>query len=280
MLTNLWKKEVKIFNDDFSFKLTDIPNLKFLDFQEDSVSVNANTQEIAGTDGVLPGSIYFGPFNLILNFSFKGLDTKDLHLMKQKLRGLLFRREPFFVWHSDAPGKKYAVYCDSSENEDLTNSFATFSVTFVVYKGYSESLKMTDEFELLSSEWQFEQGLEIDENIKYVHSTPRFKIFNGSTDKINPLLRHQLQIKINIDAPSGFTLKNKTTGDTFKYDEKLKKSQQLVINGVHPLLNNKRVGINTNWQWITLNTGFNDMEITGDNIKNIKTQWTFPFIYR
>ncbi|MDN6251279.1 MAG: phage tail family protein, partial [Tetragenococcus koreensis] len=187
---------------------------------------------------------------------------------------------PFFVWHSDAPGKKYAVYCDSNENEDLTNSFATFAVTFVVYKGYSESLKMTDEFNLLSEEWQFEQGLEIDDSIEYTHHATNFKIFNGSTDTIDPLLRHQLQIKINMDAPNGFKLTNKTTGDVFEYKESIKSSQQLVLNGVHPFLGSKRVGINTNWQWITLKNGFNNVEVTGKDIKNVTTQWIFPFIYR
>lgn len=274
------RKEVKIFNDDFSYKLTDIPNLKFLDFQEDSVSVNANTQEIAGTDGVLPGSIYFGPFNLILNFSFKGLDTKDLHLMKQKIRGLLFRREPFFVWHSDMPGKKYAVYCESNENEDLTNSFATFAVTFNVYKGYSESLKMTDEFSLSSGDWQFETGVLVDEDIKYKHDTTGFKIYNGSTDIIDPLLRHQLQIKIKIEAEDGFKLTNKTTGDVFEYKQPIKSNQNLIINGVHPILNDKRVGVDTNWQWITLESGFNDIEFTGKHIKKVTSEWIFPFIYR
>ncbi|MCF1614778.1 phage tail family protein [Tetragenococcus koreensis] len=244
------------------------------------MEVNENTTEINGTDGVLLGPATFGPFNLVLNFSFKGIDTKDLHLIKQKLRGLLFRREPFFVWHSDAPGKKYAVYCDSNENEDLTNSFATFAVTFVVYKGYSESLKMTDEFSLSSGDWQFEAGVLANDDIKYTHTTTGFQIYNGSSDTIDPLLRHQLQIKMNLDAPKGFKLKNKTTGDTFEYKVPIKSNQQLILNSVHPFIKNKRVGINTNWQWITLKNGFNNIEITGENIKNIKTQWIFPFIYR
>ena len=132
------KKEVRLFNDNFDVKLTDTPNLLFLDHIEEDVEVKANTTEINGTDGVLMGPTTFGPFNLVLNFSFKGLDTKDLKLYKQKIRNILYQREPYYVWHSDAPGKKYAVYCDSNDNENLTNSFATFKVTFVVFKGYSE----------------------------------------------------------------------------------------------------------------------------------------------
>ncbi|MEJ7452770.1 phage tail domain-containing protein [Staphylococcus xylosus] len=283
------KKEVKLFNDDINIKLTDIPNLKFLDFIEEGVEVKANTVEMNGTDGVLVGPNSFGPFNLILNFSFKGHDTTDLRLIKQKLRGLLFRREPYYVWHSDLPGKKYAVYCTEDGNESLTNSFATFAVTFVVFKGYSESLKETDQFSLSSGDWQFEGGVLADDNIKYKHNTTSFKIYNGSSDVINPLLRHKFKLLINIDAPKGFKIKNKSTSkklndgtetDVFEYKKGIKKSQQLVINGVHPFVDNKRVGIDTNWQWLTLDKGFNEIEITGENISNVKTQWIFPFIYR
>ena len=197
--------------------MTDTPNLLFLDYIEEDVEVNANTTEINGIDGVLMGPTTFGPFNLILNFSFKGVDTKDLRLYKQKLRNTLYKREPYYIWHSDAPGKKYAVYCDSSENEDLTNSFATFKVTFVVFKGYSESLKDTSEFSLSSGDWQFEAGVLLDDEIKYTHEATEFQIYNGSSDIINPLLRHQLKLLINIDAPKGFKINNKTTGDVFEY---------------------------------------------------------------
>ncbi|WP_210131620.1 phage tail domain-containing protein [Staphylococcus sp. GDK8D30P] len=274
------KKEVRLFNDNFDVKLTDTPNLLFLDHIEEDVEVKANTTEINGTDGVLMGPTTFGPFNLVLNFSFKGLDTKDLKLYKQKIRNILYQREPYYVWHSDAPGKKYAVYCDSNDNENLTNSFATFKVTFVVFKGYSESLKDTSQFSLSSGDWQFETGVLSDNEIKYKHTTTSFKIYNGSTDTINPLLRHKLKVLINLNAPKGFKIKNTTTGDVFEYKKAIKSNQRFTLDGVHPFINNKRVGIDTNWQWLTLDEGFNNIEIIGENISNVQTQWIFPFIYR
>ncbi|MDW3979358.1 phage tail family protein [Staphylococcus saprophyticus] len=274
------KKEVRLFNDNFDVKLTDTPNLLFLDHIEEDVEVKANTTEINGTDGVLMGPTTFGPFNLVLNFSFKGLDTKDLKLYKQKIRNILYQREPYYVWHSDAPGKKYAVYCDSNDNENLTNSFATFKVTFVVFKGYSESLKDTSQFSLSSGNWQFESGVLSDNEIKYKHTTTSFKIYNGSTDTINPLLRHKLKVLLNLNAPKGFKIKNTTTGDVFEYKKAVKSNQRFTLDGVHPFINNKRVGIDTNWQWLTLDEGFNDIEIIGENISNVQTQWIFPFIYR
>ncbi|OEK65332.1 phage tail protein [Staphylococcus equorum] len=279
MLSNL-KKEVRLFNDNFDIKLTDTANLLFLDHIEEDVEVNANTTEINGTDGVLMGPTTFGPFNLILNFSFKGLDTKDLKLYKQKLRNILYRREPYYVWHSDMPGKKYAVYCDSNDNENLTNSFATFAVTFVVFKGYSESLKDTDKFSLSSGDWQFGAVARADDSIKYTHTSDYFVIYNGSSDSIDPLLRHKLQIQIKADAPEGITIRNLTTEDKFVYKKPLTPSKTLTIQGVHPLLDGNRVGIDTNWQWITLAPGYNTIKIENDSIKSVETKWSFNFIYR
>lgn len=275
------KKEVRLFNDNFDVKLTDTANLLFLDHIEEDVEVNANTTEINGTDGVLVGPTTFGPFNLVLNFSFKGLDTKDLKLYKQKLRNILYRREPYYVWHSDMPGKKYAVYCDSNDNENLTNSFATFAVTFVVFKGYSESLRDTSQFSLSNDRWQLEQNILARDDVKYEHDIRYFQIYNGSSDTINPLMHHKLKIDIEINAPNGFSIVNLTNGNEFQYFKPLKNNNKLTILGVHPYLNNKRVGKNTNYDFLTLEPGFNEILIKGKGISNSpKTKFTFPFIYR
>ena len=274
------KKEVRLFNDNFDVKLTDTPNLLFLDHIEEDVEVKASTTEINGTDGVLMGPTTFGPFNLVLNFSFKGLDTKDLKLYKQKIRNILYQREPYYVWHSDAPGKKYAVYCDSNDNENLTNSFATFKVTFVVFKGYSESLFPTDRLDLMNEHWDFSNGLIVDEDIKYSHSTNDFKIYNGSSDTITPIQRHYIKIKMNIDAPNGFILKNNTSGTEFEYTKAIKAKDKLVLNGAHPLLNGKNCGIDTNWEFISLSPGMNNFKVMGDGVKVQEISFSFNFIYR
>lgn len=274
------KKEVKLITNDKTINLTDFENFMYLDYVENDVQINTNTTEISGVDGVLTGASNFAPFELELNFVFSGLDIKDYHLFKSKLRSLIYQREPYYVWHSDMPGKKYAVLPSATEIEDLYSRNGKITLKFTVFKGYSESLKETDQFGLFSEYWQFETGLLADGDIKYQHNTKKFKIYNGSSDTINPLLRHKFKLIINIDAPKGFKITNKTTGDVFEYKKAIKSNQTLTINGVHPFINNKRVGIETNWQWLTLAEGFNNIEISGSDIGDVKTQWVFPFIYR
>ncbi|MCG2355704.1 phage tail family protein [Staphylococcus epidermidis] len=270
-----------MFNDSFETVLTDIPNLTFLDFDEEEIEVKANTVEISGTDGVLLGGTSYGPFKLVLRFFYRGQDTRDYNLLKQRLRSILFRREPYYIVHSDMPGKKYAVYCEANAITDIGTKFGAFEISFNVFRGYSESLLDTGQFSLSRADkWQFENGLLADENIKYTHSTTSFKIVNGSSDTIDPLMRHKLKIKMNINAPKGFKMTNKTTGDVFEYTKELKSNKQLVIDGVHPIINKQRVGVNTNYQWITLAPGENEIEITGEGISNVKAQFIFNFIYR
>lgn len=272
-------KAVRIFDDDFNYTLTDIPGLDFLDYDEEGVEVQANTLERKGKDGVALGPSTFGPFNLVLRFTYVGTDTEDYNLMKQKLRGLLFRRDPYYIVHSDMPGKKYAVYCTENAITDVYSKYGTFEIKFVVYKGYSESLKDTLSVDFLNDEWQFGNGLITDNDISYRQNGKRFVIYNGSFDTIDPL-NHKLIIRIKADAPNGFTMHNYHTNESFTYYGTLKNHQTLTLNGVHPIIGNTRVGIDTNYDWITLAPGNNNIEIEGNGLSNVSAEFEFNFIYR
>lgn len=273
-----WVKMIKGSNETI---LTDIDDLMYLDFKEEDVESRINLQEISGVDGGLLSPISFAPFNLILRFVYSGSDIKDYHLLKKKMRSILYTREPFYIVHSDMPSMKYAVITDSTAIEDLYGRNGTFEVTFTVFKGYSESLYETDQYSNTSDKWQFGNDTIINDDIKYKHNSSEFKIFNGSSDTIAPFPhRHKLIIKINVDASNGFKLINKTTGDVFEYKKSITKNKQIVINGIYPTIDGNRVGINTNHEWLTLSPGFNDIEITGENISNPTVEFIFPFIYR
>lgn len=271
-------KTVKIFNDKFNYNLTEIPGLKFLDHEEGDIEVQANTLERKGKDGVGLGPSTFGPFKLILRFFYRGKDLADYNLMKQRLRGLLFRRDPYYVVHSEMPGKKYAVYCESNAITDIFDRNGTFEITFNVFKGYSESLYKTDQFSLMSDKWQFGNGLIPDESISYKHTRQKFKIFNGSSDTINPRF-HFLKIWIRANTDKSFKIVNKTTGDVFEFKGTLKKNQSLVLDGVYPYLDLKRCGRITNHGVISLAPGFNDFEVWG-SLSNFEIEFVFNYIYR
>ena len=276
-MKNKW---VRIFDEKENQYITDIEGLRFLDYEEEGVENRVNATEIQSVDGVLLSPSTFGPFNLKLRFFYRGRDVTDYKLVKQKLRGMLFKRTPYFINHSDIPGIKYAVYCEENAITDIAHKYGEFEITFVVFKGYSESLMTTDNFSLNSDYWQFGNGLVTDPNIKYVHTKRKFQIYNGSTDTVTPIHRHQLITTMNINAPNGFTLHNKTTGDKFTYKKKIRNNDTVVLNGVYPFKNKQHCGIDTNHEYITLAEGYNDFEVLGDGVEVKEIKFTFNFVYR
>ncbi|AWI44798.1 phage tail protein [Staphylococcus nepalensis] len=266
-----------------------INNFIFLDAKASYPVSVEDSITMKGVDGELPGVASFAPFNLVVKFGFDGIDEIDINLMEQKLRSIFYKRTPYYIVTSDNPGIKYKV-----NNPDMNPDYADFSttrfeMTFSVKDGYSESLRDTSQFSLSSGDWQFEAGVLSDDEIKYTHDTTAFKIYNGSSDTINPLLRHQFKLLVNIDAPKGFKIINHTTHEVlkdgketnvFEYKKPITYSETITLSGVHPIKDQKRIGIDTNWGWLTLAPGFNHIEITGVSIKNVTTKWVFPFIYR
>ena len=277
------KKTVTMWSDDFETVLTDIPNLRFLDFDEEKPEIRANTLEVKGKDGVLVGKHSFAPFQLILRFWYAGSDLEDYNLMKQRLRSILFRKDVFYICHSDRPGIRYAVYTEDNAIEDIGSQYGTFEVTFNCYKGFSESISSTlsiDNLDFLTDDtWQWEQNLITDRDIKYKHTNKRFEIWNGG-EEIDPL-NHRFNIIIkNTDAPNGFKITNHMTNQTFQYFGKLQKHQVFTLNGVHPIIDGERVGINSNWDWINLQKQFNNIEIDGIGMTFGSVEFDFNYIFR
>lgn len=261
----------------------EIPGLIFLDARQEYPIANSNSIEIKGVDGELPGSITYSSFNLIIRLGFDGFDSIDSNLAEDALRKLFFRREYYYIITSDSPNKKYAVENPQIAPSIKDSSSIEFELIFKVNKGYSESLYDTDNYNLSDGLWQFESGVLPDSTIRYEHTRQKFEILNGSSDTINPRLRHKLKIYIRLDAPNGFKLINTTTGDIFEYTEPLDSNDRLLIDGAYPWLlhdlQDKRCGRNTNHGVITLAPGINKIEIWGD-VSNTSVKFTFPFIYR
>lgn len=279
-----WKKNkwVKIItNDNKHIDITDMENLYYLDFEEEEPKITQKTEQIEGTDGVIPNNASFEPFELTLRFAFDGLDKTEYRLFKSSFRKLWARREPFYVVHSDLEGFKYAVIFNSLSFEDKFSKNGEAEVSLLVYKGYTESYLNTLELDYwLKNGWQFENGLSIQDGVKYVTDSKTVKIYNESSDEIDPDLRHTLIIKVKGNAPNGFKIKNKTNKKVYEYKKSIKNKDEIVINGVYTYKNKKRVTHDTNYKLITLEPGINDIEITGDGLELESLQFIFNFIYR
>lgn len=272
-------KWVNIISENGTTTLTDeFSRLQFLDFQEEDVQIALNTLEVKGTDGVLNGPPTFAPFKLTLRFAYVGTDIKDYHLFKTRIRQTIYKRSAYYIVHSDMPGRKYAVMPASISYEDRYGSNGEVSIDFTVLKGYSESLKDTSDITFLTDYWQFENGV-ITDDIAYTFNTARFSVWNGSTDAIDPYMRHNLEIEIKGVASTKFSITNHMNGNIFEYNSNLAQTSTFKIDGLHPFINGERVGKNTNHEYISLEPGWNNIEIAGLT-GDIKVSFKFNFIYR
>lgn len=275
------RRWVNIYKPNGNMSLTEtIPGLQFVEWEIPSVSTSNEDLEISGRDGVIPGAINFAPFSLVLHFYYEGNDMEDLNLFSQTMKSIVHNREPYYIAHSDMPNYKYAVNKAEIEWEVINHGDSTFKVTFNCYKGYAESLYSTDDYNLMSNFWQYENGIISDTDIKYVHNTNNFKIYNASSDKINPLLDHNLDIYMTVVAPNGFKMTNETNKTEFSYLGEMKKKETILLNKTYPYIKKKRIGKYTDKGYLVLDEGVNDISITGDGLEVKEIKFDFNFIYR
>lgn len=239
------------------------------------------TTDLASVDGSVPEFTTYGSYDLEVSLLARGIDKPDVDLLIFKLNNLLSKRKAYYVRHSDLPSIKYAVLpAPKIESDRKTRNDYEITVTFECYKGYSESYETVQQMNLLDGTWQFEEGAVFDDDVKYTHETNNFYIYNGSPDAIDPLINHYLYLKVNADAPDGLRIINNTTEQELEFSEPLKVSDDFVLDGVYPMLNGKRVGRYTNFEFIKLAPGYNSISIYGDAANKPKSQWDFNFLFR
>ncbi|WP_059776729.1 phage tail domain-containing protein [Staphylococcus haemolyticus] len=270
---------VKIIEDGIEYDIDEFAGLMFLDAKASYPSENENNVSINGIDGVLPGVISFTPFNLVLRFGYDGIDAREIDLFEHHFRSIFHRRKPYAIVTSQMPGIKYSISGASIQPTVKDFCSLELEVTLKVYKGYSESVNTTGKDFVFNSEWMLENGLPLNHKPKYHFKTRSFQVWNGSTDTVDPRMRHKLKILMQINAVGGFQLVNTTTEDKFKYNKTIEYRSKFMLNDVYAYKDNQRVGIDTNRGIITLAPGMNNFEILGD-VKDVDIIFEFPFIYR
>lgn len=277
------RKWVHLIIGNKTVNLLENDRFEFLGVDKHEVNGITELSERKGMDGGIPTKSTFGPFELKLHFRYNGIDSIDLDLFCFELEQKIQRRDPYYVRHSKMPGLKYAVLGTPKVSpSNFAIRYSDIEIAFTVYKGYCESYLSTDEMSLSNqTDWQFGNNMiAFNESDNYHHRTKKFRIYNGSIDTIDPTLDHTLNITIHTNAPNGFKLRNRKTGDVFEYYGALLYTDTFMLKGVYPVVNGKRVGADTNNSWITLDEGFNDFIVTGEGITDFDITFSFSFIYR
>lgn len=192
----------------------------------------------------------------------EAVDPIDFDLFRDELFRIFNPLEELYIIRDLQPGKRMKVRVANDFDIDyITLEDGEFSVDFVIHSVFLESVGTTlNPFTFDSELWQIGQGLEA-EDLKYVHNTANFRIFNAGDIDIDPRI-FPLIITFT-GASTNLTITNQTTGDVWQYTGTTTASDTITLDGVRSLKNGASIFGQTNRKLITLKSGWNDFTVTG-----------------
>ncbi|QEA49911.1 phage tail family protein [Latilactobacillus curvatus] len=266
--------------DTPEFEITDaIQGLEFLG--NDSSPVIANTyQQNAGRDGQLFQTQTFDKTVENANFLINFGDWYDFKLLKHDIYRIFSQRSMMRIRTDAEMGIVKYVRPTSFDIKPISDGAhdATFTIPFENPSGYKYSLARSDNLYDYDSElWQIGMNLPNGQDIGYHFTQLNFDVYNASDIPIDPYYqKHDLRIICHFNG-SNLTILNKTNGSSWQYQKAASKSDTIILDGIKTTLNGDPASVNTDYGNIVLETGYNNISVTGAT--DIDITFSFPFIY-
>ena len=209
------------------------------DFIVSAPSLRHMTEEIEGRDGVVDIETTEGARTITCLFKMRAVDMEDFPLLRNEIFRIFRSKESFYLIDRREPGKRWEVKCQDAYDIEQKYLYGDFTVTFVCFKGYAESVESTS----------------------YTFTTTTFRVFNAGDIDIDPRV---LPLTITFTgASTNLTITNTTTGDTWQYTGTTQAGDTITLDGIRALKNGLSIFGNTNRKLITIAPGWNDFTITG-----------------
>lgn len=202
-----------------------------------------------------------------LTFDVTARDNYDYELQRLKVLQIFSSIEPFYVINMRTPFLRWKVVAEAFSYPRLGNFWKAKSVAvnLVCYEGFAESTATTkDPFTFDGGSYGIGMGIPFDTpKYSFINRT-KFKFLNPS---LIPLLANERPVTLNFRgvAPSGITILNHTTGQSFKYKQPLTNDDIFKLVGLIPIVNGlQRFGNSySDRSFIDYAIGYNEMEIVG-----------------
>ncbi|KRN77500.1 hypothetical protein IV67_GL001556 [Weissella minor] len=250
-----------------------LPSLIYLDGFFTPNFVNAY-QENSGTDGSQLTSVSFGNGTFTANFFITASGFEEHQLIRHEIYRIFGQRQLLRVRPGDNPNKCFYGRPTNFPLDSLAegNNDFKFQIVFEVPSGFMYSLRRSDQIKKES----FGMNL-IDPMPTYQHNEKSFSIYNASDIQIDPYYqRHDLKINMTIDGP--VTITNITNGTSWSYKGKLAGKTNVVLDGLITFMKGKQDTINTDFGFIKLEIGQNEIVVSGA-AKIHDLTFSFPFLY-
>ncbi|QPI45957.1 phage tail domain-containing protein [Weissella paramesenteroides] len=259
------------------FDITErLPDVVYLGGDSTPTFTN-NYQDDVTQDGSQFTGTTFGKLIFTANFLLHSHNFYDQKLLRHEIYQLFGDRE-LVRFRTDIDLEKVMYGRPTSFDIKFVNDGSDdslFSIQFEIPSGYKYSFKRSDETDI--DELSFGMNFQTTDVPVYTQYLERFRIFNPSDIAIDPYYqRHDLILKIKFTGDY-YQISNQTNGTSYKYNDKINEGDQLILNGLATTLNGTPASQNSDFGYIKLEKGWNDITVSGAT--SHETTFSFPFIY-
>ncbi|WP_455646543.1 phage tail domain-containing protein [Leuconostoc sp.] len=259
------------------FNITDrLPNVEYLG-GDSTPAFNNVYQDNTTRDGSRLTSVNFSKLLYTANFLLRSQDYYDQKLLRHEIYQMFGNRKMVrFRTDNDLQKVMYGRP-NSFEIKFIADGYddSLFSIQFEIPSGYKYSLNRSDSVTV--DDISFGMNFHLDEKPAYTQTANSFRIFNPSDIAVDPYYqRHDLMLLIKFSGNS-YQITNNTNGTNYQYNKGISSSDNLILNGLSTTLNGNPASQNTNFGYIKLEKGWNDITVSGATSHT--TTFSFPFIY-
>lgn len=236
-----------------------------------------NYQDDITQDGSQFTGTTFGKLIFTANFLLRSHDYYDQKLLRHEIyqlfgdRGLCRIRTDIDlekVMYGRPTSFDIKFIADGSDD-------SLFSIQFEIPSGYKYSRVRSDDIDIDTI--SFGTNHKLNERPYYRSVKSDFKIYNPSDVAIDPYYqRHDLLISIKFSGDS-YKITNNTNGTSYQFNKSIGEDDQLILNGLATTLNGTPASQNSDFGYIKLEKGWNDITVSGAT--SHETTFSFPFIY-
>ena len=264
--------------DEAEFDIADkVKGLKYLGDDSTLASTNQLLQ-IPGIDGAVNQYKTYSNYQVPAKFFLRFEDWQDYKLAKHQINRLFSSREKIRIRTDTEPAIVRFVVPNPPEvaPTEAGAHYASFTENFDNPSGYRYSLYRSDSLPNIANGWQF--GMNLPKTLPSYHFTSKsFKVYNASDIAIEPYKqKHDLRILFKFSG-SQMKITNKTNGSSYTYKNSTNGNDQIILDGIITTLNGNPASANTDYGTVTLETGWNDIDVSGAD--NVDITFSFPFIY-
>jgi phage-related protein len=253
-------------------------NLWVSSFRILSPSPEHVTEKVEGTHGSILLGTTLKERKITSKISIEAVDAIDFDLYRDEIFRIFNPLKKFYIIRDLQPGKRMKVSVANEFDIDYVSlEDGEFDIEFVIHSVFLESIgdTLSTPMSFDSEAWQFGQGL-IADDIKYVHTTNTFSIYNAGDIGIDP---RYFPLEITFTGASDkLGITNLTTGDYFEHKETTVVGDTILLDRVKAYKNGVSILGQTNRKLIRLAPGWNQLAVS-NVLSDFEIKFKFRFYY-